>query len=111
MRAVTHDEISEAPKRLFGGIGVNGSKRSRVASVEGIEQSSSLDPTDLTKDDSVRPPAKSRFQKVIEGDAGLQGIGLAFDGENVWFLDVNLRSILDDDNAIFLGNEIGQNSQ
>jgi hypothetical protein len=53
---IAHDEISEAMEGLFRGVGVDGSQRSTVAGVEGIEQRLRFDPTDFPEDDSVGTP-------------------------------------------------------
>ena len=82
-----------------------------MAGVEGIEQRSRLDSAHFAKDDPVRSPAESGLQKVVKSDVGLERIGLAFDGENVRLLDLQFRSIFDDDDALMIGNEVGQYPQ
>jgi hypothetical protein len=109
LRMVPHDEIGETAEGLFRRIGVDRSQRTGVAGVEGIEQRSRLDSAHFAQDDPVRSPAESGLQKIVERDVGLERIGLAFDGQNVRLLDVKLRSIFDDDDALMLGNKVGQN--
>src|ERR1019366_5369604 len=65
----------------------------------------------LAEDDSVRSPAEGGFQKVVESDVGLEGIGLAFDRHNVRLLDLKLRSIFDNDEAFLFWNEVRQYPQ
>ena len=83
------------------------SQRSCVAGIEGIEQRSRLDSADFAENDPVRTPSQSRLQKIVKRDLGLEGIGLAFDSENVRLLDAKLRRIFDDDNALIVGNCLG----
>src|ERR1700677_1291755 len=82
-----------------------------MARVEGIEQCSRLDSAHFAQDDPVRSPAESGLQKIVERDVGLERVGLAFDRQNVRFLNVKLRSILNDDDAIPVGNEVSQYPQ
>ena len=86
-------------------------QRSGMAGVEGIEQRSCFDSAHFAEDDPVRSPAESGLQKVVERDVGLECIGLAFGGNNVRLLDVKFRSVLDDDDALMIGNEVGQYPQ
>ena len=74
------NEIGKAAKRLHSGVRVDGSQRSGVAGVEGIEQRSGFDSAHFTEDDPVRSPTQSGLQEIVERDAGLESIGLAFDG-------------------------------
>ena len=108
MGVAAHHEIGEAMESLFGGIGMDRCQGTGMAGIEGIEQSSRFDSADFAEDDPVRSPAQSRLQKIIERDSGLEGIGLAFDGQNIRLLDAKLRRILDDDDALLLRNRLGQ---
>jgi len=49
-----------------------------MAGVEGIEQGARLDSAHFAENDPVRSPAKGGFPKIIERDAGLERVGLAF---------------------------------
>src|SRR5450759_344699 len=82
-----------------------------MAGVEGIEQGSCLASTHFAENDPVWSPAQSGLQKIIEGDVGLERVGLAFGRHNVRLLDVKFRSILDDHDAIVVRNEVGQYPQ
>src|ERR1035441_194728 len=82
-----------------------------MAGVEGIEQGSCLDSTHFAENDPVGSPAQSGLQKVVERDVGLERIGLAFDSQNVWLLNVKLGGIFDYHDAILLRNEVSQNPQ
>src|SRR5579872_3315709 len=53
-----HDEIGETAKGLFGGIGMDGSQRSGMARVQGIEQGSRLDSAHFAENDPVGSKAK-----------------------------------------------------
>ena len=96
LRVAAHHEIGEAMEGLFGGVCVDRCQRSGVARIEGIEQRSCFGSADFAEDDPVRTPAQRRLQKIVEGDAGLEGIGLAFGSQNVRLLDAQLSRILDD---------------
>src|SRR5487761_1175472 len=65
----------------------------------------------FAQNDPVRSPAESRLQEIVERDICLERIGLAFDRKNVWFLDVQLGSIFDDDDALLFRDRICQYSQ
>ena len=54
---------------------------------------------------------RADFQKVVERDVGLERIRLAFGRHNVRLLDVKFGGILDDDDALVVGNEVGQYPQ
>src|SRR5712692_5168683 len=90
---------------------MNRRQRTGMASVEGIEQRPGLKSTHFTENDPVRSPAESRLQKVIEGYVGLERVGLAFDRQNVRFLDTKFGGVLDDDDAILFWNEVSQYPQ
>src|SRR5712692_10338978 len=82
-----------------------------MAGVEGIEQGARLDSAHFAENDPVRSPAKGGFQKIIERDAGLERVGLAFGRHNVRLLDVKLGGIFDDHDAIVIRNEVSQYPQ
>src|SRR3984957_20571166 len=82
-----------------------------MAGVEGIEWGSRLDSPNFAENDPVRSPAEGRLQKIIEGDVGLERIGLAFGRHNVRLLDVKFGSIFNDHDAIMLRNEVRQYPQ
>ena len=87
---------------LFGGIRVDCRQRSGVTRIEGIEQRPGFGSAHFAENDSVRTPAQSRLQKIVEGDAGLEGIGLAFNSQNVRLLDAKLSRILDYNDPLFV---------
>src|ERR1700689_4717092 len=82
-----------------------------MAGVEGIEQGARLDSAHFAENDPVRSPQKGGFQKIIERDAGLERVGLAFGRHNVRLLDVKLGGIFDDHDAIVIRNEVSQYPQ
>src|SRR5580693_1642655 len=82
-----------------------------MAGIEGVEQRSCFDPTHFAQDDPIRSPAESGFQEVIEGNVGLECVGLAFGRHNVRLLDVKLAGVLNDYDAIVVGNEVCQYPQ
>ena len=108
---LAHDEIGKTTEGLLCRIGVNRCERSRMDCFEGIEQRSCLPPQPFAHDDPVRSPAESRLQKIVERDVGLERVGLAFDRQNVWLLDVKLRGVFGDDDVIVLRDEASQNPQ
>jgi hypothetical protein len=62
LRVATHDKIGEAAKGFFSRIGMNCSERSRMASIEGIEQRSRLDSAHFAENDPVGSEAKRVLQ-------------------------------------------------
>src|ERR1035437_3179303 len=98
-------------QRLLRRIGMDRRERSGVAGVEGIEQGARLDSTHFAENDAIRPPAESGLEKVVESNVGFERIRLAFDGQYVRLLDLQFRSIFDDDEAFLFWNEVSQNSQ
>src|SRR5258708_17728592 len=82
-----------------------------MAGVEGIDQGARLDSAHYVDNDQVRHQAKGGFQKIIERDAGLERVGLAFGRHNVRLLDVKLGGIFDDHDAIVIRNEVSQYPQ
>src|SRR5580704_11075842 len=81
-------------------------QRSSVAGIEGIEQRSRFDSADFAEDDAVRTPAQSRLQEIVKRDASLEGIGLAFDGQNIRLLDAKLGCILDHNDALTIWDRL-----
>ena len=79
------NEIGKAAERLCRGVGVDGRERPGVTGVERIEQRSRLDAADFAQDDPVGPPAQRGLEQIVEGNAGLEGIGLAFDRDMFGF--------------------------
>lgn len=108
LRMVAHHQIGESMQGLLCRIGMDGRKRSGMAGIEGIEQCARLNSAHFAEDDAIWPPAESRLEKVVESDVGLECIRLAFDGQDVRLLNLQFRSIFDDDEAFLFWNEIGQ---
>src|ERR1035437_9416486 len=98
-------------QRLLRRIGMDRRERSGVAGVEGIEQGARLDSTHFAENDAIRPPAESGLEKVVESDVGFERIGLAFAGQYVRLLDLQFRSIFDNDEAFLFWNEVSQYPQ
>src|ERR1700674_1181792 len=86
-------------------------ERTGMAGVEGIEQRSRLDSTDFAENDPIRSPTEGGLQKIIEGDVGLERVGLTFGRYNVRLLDVKLGGVLNDHDAIVVRNEVCQYTQ
>ena len=56
-----------------------------MTGVERIEQRARLDAAHLAQDDPVGPPAQSCLEEFVEGDAGLEGVGLALEESRFGF--------------------------
>src|SRR5271156_1881491 len=56
LRVVAHDQIGEPAERLLRGIRMNRRERTGMASVEGIEERSRLDPAYLSEDYAIWSP-------------------------------------------------------
>ena len=111
LRVTAHHQIGETVKGFLCRVGMDRSQRTRMASVEGIEQRSCLDSADFPENDPVRSPAESGLQKVVESHLGLERISLAFRRQNVRLLDLKFGGVLDDDDAIMFGNRVGEYPQ
>ena len=66
LSVAAHDKIGKAAKGLFGGVRMDGSERSGMASVEGIEQRSCFNSAHFAKNDPVGTESESVFQKSLE---------------------------------------------
>ncbi len=62
LRVAAHDQIGEAVKGFLRRVGMDRRERSRMASVEGIEQRSRLDSAHFAENDPVGSEAKSVLQ-------------------------------------------------
>ena len=62
LRVATHDQIGETTKGFLCRVGMNCRERSRMASVEGIEQRSRLDSAHFAENDPVGSEAKRVLQ-------------------------------------------------
>ncbi len=76
--------------------------------VERVEQRPRLHAAHFAEDDSVRSPTESRLQKIVERDIGLESICLTFDGQHIRLPNSKLRRILDDDDALMLGDRLAR---
>src|SRR5579863_5691081 len=79
--------------------------------VEGIEQRSCLGAAHFSEDDPVGTEPESVFQKGVEGDVSLERVRLRSGRHDVGFPNVKFRGILDYNDALVIGNEIGENPQ
>ena len=105
----SNDKIGEPMEGLLRGIRMDCCQRTGVAGIEGIKQRPRFDSAHFAQNDSIRSPAQSRLQKIVERDASLERIGLAFNGEYVRLLDPKLGRILDHDDALLLRNRLSKN--
>ena len=62
LRVATHDQIGEAAEGFLCRVGMDCRQRSRMASVEGIEQRSRLDSAHFAENDPVGSEAKRVLQ-------------------------------------------------
>ena len=62
LRVATHDQIGEASEGFLCRVGMDRRERTRMASVEGIEQRSRLDSAHFAENDSVGSEAKRVLQ-------------------------------------------------
>src|SRR4029077_18389155 len=79
LRVAAHDQIGEAREGFGCRVGMNCRERSRMASVEGIEQRSRLDSAHFAENDPVWSEAKRVLQYLIERHVGLEVTGLGSD--------------------------------
>ena len=76
--------------------------------IQSVEKSARFGTAHLTNDDPVRPMAENGFQQVVEGDGALVGIELGLGGDDVRLADRKLCRVFNDQNAIFVGDGIGE---
>ena len=76
--------------------------------IQSVEKSARFGTAHLTDDDPVRPMAENGFQQVIKSDRALVRIELSLGGDDVRFSDGKLRRVFNDQNAIFVGDGIGE---
>ena len=77
---------------------MNGGQRSAVASIESIEQVHCFRTADLADDQVIGPVTQSHFHQIANRDL-LAGIA-AFEARDVFGMNLQLRTFLDDENAI-----------
>ena len=77
--------------------------------IQSVEKSARFGTAHLTNDDPVRPMAENGFQQIIEADQGLVCVQLSLGGDDVRFSDRKLCRVFNDQNAILVGDGIGEN--
>src|SRR5258708_7920517 len=104
----TKREICEAPQSTTGAICMNCREHSTMPGIQGVEKSARFGTAHLTNDDPVRTMAEDSFQQVVEGDRALVGIELGLGGDDVRLSDNKFCRVFNDQNAIFVGDRIGE---
>src|SRR5262249_48595840 len=92
------------------GVGVDGGQGAGVAGQHRLDQVQRLAAADLADDDAVGPHAQRVHEQVADGDlavaVGPRRLGLEVDG--VRLVELELGRVLDDDDALVVGDGGGQ---
>ena len=108
-----HHHGLETAEQLARGVGVHRGHRTGVTGVHGLEHVERLRATALTDDDAVGPHTQRVADEVADADLaaplGVGGPGL--EGDDVGPLDLELGRLLDRDEALAVGDEVGQDVQ
>ena len=97
----------EAVQRVVRIGGVHRRERAAVARGHRLDEIERLAAAALADDDAIGPHAQGGAQKIADGDrAAPLGVGRArLEVDRVRLLQLHLRRVLDDDDALVLGNE------
>ncbi len=107
-RSAAHEQGAQPKQRAFGAAGVNGGQCSPMSTIHRVEQSAGLGAAYLTENDPVRVMTKVRAQQIVKDDRFPMRIGLRLFRDHMRFADVQLGSILDNKDAFFFRDRIGQ---
>lgn len=110
LNAALENATYQPGKCLTRGIGMNGGKASAVAGVEGLQQIESFLAPYLPQDGALGPVPQAGLEQVADCNGrdlrSLLAAGL--EADKVRLADVDFGSVLDDQQAVIVGNEIGQ---
>src|SRR5229473_7932176 len=79
-----------------------------MAGIQSIEEGARFGTAHFTNDDPVRAVPENGFQELIKSDCALVRIELSFGGDDVRFSDSEFCRVFNDQNAIFIGDRIGE---
>ena len=103
--AALHNHQSKLLQRAARRIGVDGAERARMAGVDRAQEAHRLAAAKLAEDDAVGAEAKRRLQQIVRRDASLARLALHRDqADAVAVAETDLRRVLDEDDALMLGN-------
>jgi len=108
MRYAAQHQVGETLECPIRAICVNCGEHAAMPSIQSVEKSARFGTAHLTHNDPVRPMAEIGFQQVIKSDGALVRIELSLGGDDVRFSDRKLCGVFNDQNAILVGNGIGQ---
>jgi len=108
--AALQDATGQPRKSLPGGIGMDGGKASAVAGVEGLQKIKGLLSANLSQDGALGPVPQAGLEQVADSDGrdfrSLLAAGL--EADQVRLANVDFGGVLNDQQAIIVGNEVGQ---
>src|SRR5579872_1789889 len=111
--AALQDATGQPGECFPAGIGVNGGEAAAVSGIQSLQEVEGFLAANLAQNGAVGAMAETCLEQVTDGDGGdfwsLRAARL--EANEVGFSYVNLRRILDDQQAVFLGNEVGQDVQ
>ena len=102
--------VSKRASASTGVVGVNGCERAIVARVHRGEHVDRLTTTNLAEDDAVGTHSEAVLDELTLGDLALAfEVGRArLEADDVGLLQLELRGVLDGDDALAFGNEGGE---
>ncbi len=91
--------------------GMDGGQSAAMPGIHCIQERPRFRSAHFAHDDAVWPMAEYGFEKVIERDLAAMRIRLGLCGDEVWLADMQLRSVLDNKDALVLRDGVGQDVQ
>src|SRR5262245_43654001 len=110
--------VRQAGERLLGRIRVNGAQAAEMPGVECLQKVEGFRPANLADEDAIRPVPQGRPEQVSDGHRGQRrllperSLGASrFQSKYVWFVEVDFRSLFDENDSIAIRNVGGQRVQ
>lgn len=80
-----------------------------MSSVKKLKQIECFSSANFTKDDAVGSMPKRCFQQVADRHRRNSRLGLSsLEADEVWFFELNLRGVLDEQNSVVVSNELSE---
>src|SRR5437870_4935378 len=99
--------MGQARQRLLGRVRVDRTQAAQMTGIEGLKQIERFRPPNLADDDAIGPMSqrrpqeirnRHRWKRLLPSEWRLRAP--SFESHEVGFLQVDLRGLLDDDNAV-----------
>src|SRR5262245_62156762 len=110
--------VRQAGERLLGGIRVNGAQAAEMTGVERLQKIEGFRPANLANQNAIRSVPQGRAEQISDGDRGQRRLlperslgSSRFQSKYVRFVEVNFRSLFDENDSIAIRNVGGQRVQ